>query len=175
MNPIKDFSIPFVGLKPGKHIFNYEVKDSFFEYFQYSPVKKGNLTVEVEFDKQQENRFMLYMHFSGWVELICDRCNEPYQQEINADNKEIVKLGGSEEESDDDIMVLPKTAFEINIAELLYEFIIINCPMFPLHPLDEKGKPDCSKEMEELLKKLYIENPEKELKDPRWDILKNIK
>jgi len=174
LNSLKDFSIPFVGLTPGKHVFNYEVKDSFFEHFQYSPVKKGDLKISVEFDKQQENRFMLMLSLDGTVELICDRCNAHYQQELKASNKEIVKLGNPDEETDDDLMILPKTAFEINISELIYEFIIVACPMFPLHPLKKNGQPDCDKEMEEILKKLNKSKSEADKGDPRWDKLKNI-
>ena len=33
----KEFLIPFVGLKIGKHFFDFEINSSFFDAFEYSP------------------------------------------------------------------------------------------------------------------------------------------
>ena len=35
MKPLKEFTIPFVGLKVGKHHFDYEIDKTFFEHFEY--------------------------------------------------------------------------------------------------------------------------------------------
>ena len=45
MKPLKEFIIPFVGLKLGKHHFDYHIGETFFEYFEYDDFLKklGNL------------------------------------------------------------------------------------------------------------------------------------
>jgi len=35
MKDLKEFEIPFMGLRLGKHYFNYQIDAKFFEYFQY--------------------------------------------------------------------------------------------------------------------------------------------
>ena len=72
MNRLKSFSIPFTSLKNGKHQFDFKISDSFFTEFEYSPIKKADLSVEVEFNKQ-ETMFVLDFVIKGEIELTCDR------------------------------------------------------------------------------------------------------
>ena len=53
LKPLKQFSIPFTGLKIGKHQFEFEIDKSFFDAFEYSLVKEGHLKAAVELDKQE--------------------------------------------------------------------------------------------------------------------------
>ncbi len=46
-----EFLIPFVGLKIGKHLFDFEVGNSFFESMEYSIIEQGNVKVTLELDK----------------------------------------------------------------------------------------------------------------------------
>ena len=39
MNNLKEYLIPFVGLKEGKHQFDYQIDDSFFEHFEFDEYK----------------------------------------------------------------------------------------------------------------------------------------
>ena len=64
LKPLKQFSVPFTGLKIGKHQFDFEIDNSFFDAFEYSLLKKGNLKAEVELDKQ-ETMLILHFHIQG--------------------------------------------------------------------------------------------------------------
>ena len=50
---IKEFLIPFVGLKIGKHFFDFEINSSFFDAFEYSPIQNGVLNAKLELDKKE--------------------------------------------------------------------------------------------------------------------------
>ena len=52
MKPLKEFTIPFVGLKEGKHLFEYEIYNAFFEYFEYEDFNSSNLKVNVVLEKK---------------------------------------------------------------------------------------------------------------------------
>ena len=91
MKPLKDFTIPFVGLKIGKHHFDYKIVQAFFEYFEYEDFNDVNVTVNVELEKKTT---LLELHFkiSGWVNINCDLTNEPYNQELANDFNLVVNL-----------------------------------------------------------------------------------
>ena len=77
MDYLKQFVIPFGGLKSGMHKFSIKVDDLFFEQFEYSEIKKGSVSVEVGLEREEK---MLILNFiiSGKVEMHCDRCYEPF-------------------------------------------------------------------------------------------------
>ena len=52
MNKRKEFIIPFVGLKLGKHQFEYQINNSFFEIFDFSEFEKSNIKVNVVLEKK---------------------------------------------------------------------------------------------------------------------------
>ena len=73
------YNIEFKGLKEGLHEYEYKVDDKFFEHFNESLVKNGNITVKAELEKR--SAFLkLQFTISGWLELICDRCLDEDQQ-----------------------------------------------------------------------------------------------
>jgi hypothetical protein len=48
MKSMKEFTIPFLGLKHGRHVFTFEVKDKFFEAFDFSEIHKADFHLEVD-------------------------------------------------------------------------------------------------------------------------------
>ncbi|MCB4798236.1 YceD family protein [Neotamlana laminarinivorans] len=176
MKPLKEFTIPFVGLKIGKHHFDYQVEKAFFEYFEYEDFKNANVKVDVELEKKTT---LLELHFkiSGWVNVNCDLTNEPYNQAIENSFNLVVKFG--EEYNDDyiDILIVPHGTFEINIQQYIYELIVLSVPAKCIHPGVEDGSLDSEilKRLEELSPNEQKENKDQnEDIDPRWNTLKKL-
>jgi len=151
----KLFDIPFVGLKIGKHEFEYEVNDSFFEDLEYSLVQKGTLKVRLELDKKQT---MILAHFwvEGKVSAECDRCTGPLELEIKGDYKLIYKFG-LEEAEDETLIVLHPDEYQINVKNPIYELIIISLPNRKIHPAGE-----CDEEMWKLVKTYTVNSDDNE-------------
>ena len=100
------YSIHFKGLKVGKHTFNFEVDDKFFDEFEEGEIKKGNLQVEVLLNKQSL-LLDLTISFEGSVEVVCDRCLENLELPISYKGSLYVKFGEDKSEEGDDIIILP--------------------------------------------------------------------
>jgi len=49
---LKQYRIPFSGLNAGKHNFEFDINKKFFDCYEHSIVKDGNLKAEVELQKQ---------------------------------------------------------------------------------------------------------------------------
>lgn len=178
LNTLKTFSIPYTGLKTGKHLFEFRVEEAFFSNFEYSPIKKGSFDVRVEFNKQ-ETMFVLEFELQGTVELLCDRCGEDFLEPLTITERLIFKPGdGDEMESNDEIVIIPRSEHEINLAPYIYEFIVVGQPLVHVHPNLENGTPGCNPVTLEILKKLsaHSEEEQKEIIiDPRWDALKKLR
>ncbi|OBQ51978.1 DUF177 domain-containing protein [Tamlana sp. s12] len=177
MKSLKEFTIPFVGLKIGKHHFEYEIEQSFFEHFEYEDFNDVKVHVDLVLEKKST---LLELHFkiSGWVNVHCDLTNEPYNQDIENDFDLVVKFGDEYNDENIDLLILPHGSYEVNIQQYIYELIILAVPIKRIHPGVEDGTLDSEilKKLEELSPKLKEDETKVELEDidPRWNTLKKL-
>ena len=174
MRKLKEFTIPFVGLKQGIHQFEYDVENKFFEHFEYDEFNSANAHVDLQLEKKST---MLELTFkaSGTVNVYCDLTNEPYDQPISSELFLVVKFGEEYNDENEDLLILPHGEFEVNIQQYIYELLVLAVPSKRVHPgvLDGTLESDVLEKLDELSPK------EKEIKaeedtDPRWDKLKNL-
>jgi uncharacterized protein len=169
----RNFDIHFVGLKNTEHIFEYELNDGFFQLYEESLVQKGDLKVKMFFDKK-DSFFILNFQVDGFIQLACDRCTEFFDYELLCDFKIIVKFDQVEENqsNDDDVIYISRDDSSLNVADVIYEYIIINIPIQVKHPIDREGNSACNPE---ILEKLNLNQTEDDEVDPRWDNLFKLK
>ena len=165
------FTIPISGLKEGHSLFDFEIGDKFFEEFEESEIKEGNLSVIIELDKQSSH-FDLIIKITGKVRICCDRCLEMFFQHIACENRLLIKFGKNWDDSDPDIITVPADMNELDIKQYLYEFIHLALPIQRVHSGDETGTNSCNPDMLDKLSRHIVKN-EKE-NDPRWDELKKL-
>jgi uncharacterized protein len=177
LKPLKQFSIPFTGLKIGKHQFDFEIDNSFFDAYEYSLVKEGALKVNVELDKQ-ETMLLLMINIVGTIKLDCDKCLAEFNSPLDITERQIVKFAEDDLESDDlEIIMLNKKESSIDIADILYEFITVSVPYIKICEQNGDGA-KCDQEMVDRLESLA--NPIQQQEettgdDPRWEALKKLK
>jgi len=178
LRPLKQFSIPFTGLKIGKHQFDFEIDNSFFEAYEYSLVKKGELKADIELDKQ-ETMLILQFHINGTIVLECDKCLSEFNAPISIHERQIVKFAEDDLESDDlEIIMLNKRESELNVADLIYEFINVGVPYIKICEQNGDGQ-KCDQDMIDKLESLAVGSQNEEVEeqdvDPRWSALKKLK
>ena len=174
MRKLKEFTIPFVGLKLGKHRFEFEIDNRFFEHFDYDEFNSANVKVDLLLEKKTT---MLELTFeaSRTVNVHCDLTNEPYDQPIESKLFLVIKFGEEYNDENEDLLILPHGEFEVNVQQYIYELIVLAVPSKRVHPGVIDGSLDS-----EVLRKLDELSPrEKEITkeediDPRWNKLKNL-
>jgi|TARA_R110002126_G_scaffold142037_1_gene287483 uncharacterized metal-binding protein YceD (DUF177 family) len=172
MKDLKQFNIQFVGLKEGKHEFDYSIDNKFFEAFNYDEFTSSSIKVLLTFVKKS-TLFELVFTAEGTVEVPCDVTTELYQQEIDSELPLVVKFGPEYNDDNEEILILPHEAYEFNTAQFIYEMIVLAVPNKRVHPKVLDG----TMESEALvrLKELEIKKVKTvETTDPRWDKLKNL-
>lgn len=169
----KEFSIPFSGLKQGKHEFKYTIDNSFFESFGYQEFNAAAIVLQVSLDKRS-TVLEFEMKAEGTVNVDCDLSSEPFDLPIQASLDLVVKFGDEFNDEDDEILIIPHGDHQVNIAQYVYEMLVLAVPAKRIHPgvLDGSMRSELLQKLEELRPK---ENKEtKENTDPRWDALKKL-
>ncbi len=169
----KGFSIPFSGLKQGKHDFQYTINNEFFESFGYDEFNETNIVLNVTL-KKMSTMLELEMKAQGAVNVDCDLTSEPYEQPISSELELVVKFGEEYNDEDDEVLVLPHGEHQVNVAQYVYEMLVLAAPVKRIHPgvLDGTLQSEALKKLEELRPKEKKETIEEN--DPRWDELKKL-
>ncbi len=175
MKALKAYTIPFIGLKVGEHHFDYHIDNTFFQNFEYDEFNSVNIKIDLKFQKKT-TLLELYFSANGSVNINCDLTNEPYNQYIDDQYKLVVKYGNEYNDDNEDILIIPHGEYEINIAQYIYELIVLAVPVKRIHPGIEDGTLQS-----EILSKLEELSPNKDNKtksseeiDPRWNNLKKL-
>ncbi|WP_439132160.1 YceD family protein, partial [Polaribacter sp.] len=104
MRELKDYNIQFVGLKEGKHQFDYSIDNKFFEAFTYDEFNSSSIKVSLTFVKKS-TLFELIFVAEGTVEVPCDVTNELYHQEIDSELPLVVKFGPEYNDDNEEILI----------------------------------------------------------------------
>jgi len=172
MKDLKKFNIPFVGLKEGVHLFEYHIDNTFFEAFNYDEFESSSVKVSLNFIKKS-TLFELTFTGKGAVEVPCDVSNELYNQNIQAVLPLVVKFGSEFNDENEEVLILPHEAYEFNVAQFIYELIVLSVPNKRIHPKVVDGT--MNSEALDILSGLQVKEEKTiENTDPRWDKLKNL-
>jgi len=169
MEALSEFSIPVHGLKFGEHHFHFTVDWQFFRHFEGSPLEQGRFDVEVLFAKESDH-WLLSAGISGQLDTDCDRCLAPISLPVNGHHVVFVKFEEEvEEERDPDIVYLSRDLHNWNIAQYLYEFILLSVPVKKVYDCEKEKEVPCDKEVLDTLEKTEANSHEGH---PAWDVLK---
>lgn len=158
----KQFTIPFVGLKQGRHEFQYDITDAFFETFEYSIIQNGNVHIDFTLDKK-DTMMVGEFQLEGRVKTACDRCNDPIEVSIEGEFRLVYKFD-TEESEDESLVIIYPEEYELHIKESLLEFMSVLLPSRTVHPEDE-----CNEEMLKYLNQYMINSLDEEEGDDDLD------
>ncbi len=175
MKELKEFIIPFVGLKIGEHRFNFDISKLFFENFEYDEFNDVDIKLDVLLIKKT-TLLEFTISFKGIVNVYCDITNEPFNLDITGEYHFVVKFGEIFNDDEEDLLTLPHGSFEVDIKQYIYESIVLAIPTRKIHPGIEDGtlESDILNKLEELRPKLNNNLEKGEKTDPRWDELKKL-
>ncbi|HSI76773.1 MAG TPA: DUF177 domain-containing protein [Lunatimonas sp.] len=179
MKFLQSFDIDIIRLKEGEHVFPFEIGGEFLSYFEGNEIApNGSLQVKVTLLKQA-SVIEAWFDISGTVELTCDRSLEKYDEPLHVKERVLYKYGPEEKELSDEIFIITNDTATINVAQLIYEFILLAVPFKRIHPNYRENEEE--EESGEDGKLVYIsEDPEGEedsepKNNPLWEELKKLK
>jgi uncharacterized metal-binding protein YceD (DUF177 family) len=171
MDRLSKYSIPFAGLATGSHQFDYEIDEQFFEAFGNSEIDEARVRIGLDFNKS-DSVLTLTFRINGYVKLACDRCTELLDLTVETDQVLLIRFGDEESQVNDDIIVIGFGEHQINVAQLIYDYLCLQIPMKVVHPDDEYGNSTCNPEIIKLISGAG-DKIEKSA-DPRWEALNSL-
>ncbi|MFD1601258.1 YceD family protein [Flavobacterium artemisiae] len=175
MSKLKEFLIPFVGLKLGKHHFEYQISNEFFENFEYDEFQNSAIKVDLVLDKKSTMLELDFKH-KGTVNVPCDLTGEDFDLPIKGKMKLIVRFGDEFNNDNEELLILPHGEFELDVSQYIYEMIVLSVPSKRVHPGVKDGslQTEALNKLNELrVKEEKVENKEEDI-DPRWEKLKKL-
>lgn len=183
--------IQFSGLKSGIYHYDYTLDDSFFSEFKNEKILGGKVFFDVKLEKK-ERLMLFFFAYNGKVRTECDRCLGEMEWPIEGEETICVKLSDTETSDDENVVILPESAYKIDLAQWMYEFVAVAMPIQCVHPDDADGNPTCDPEMlkyisdeiepeDEDENEPFDENDENEENeesreiDPRWEALMKLR
>jgi uncharacterized metal-binding protein YceD (DUF177 family) len=171
-----EYLIPFVGLKLGKHQFDYTINKSFFDSFDYHEFENCDIKVNIVLEKKSTMLELSFKH-KGTVYVPCDLTGEMFDLPVKEKIKLIVQFGEEFNNENEELLILPHGDHQIDVSQYIYEMIVLSVPLKRVHPGVKDGslKTETLEKLNSLSsKEQNKESKEEENIDPRWDKLKNL-
>ena len=165
-----DYLLDIKILPIGKHCFEYELDDSFFDKSEFSFKTLGCICAKLEANKQNAGT-ELNVRLIGKISVPCDRCLAEIP--LSIDRELVMSL-----KSDKDGNLLNNDEYELDfddgvldLTPLFNEELLVSIPIRNVH---DEG--ECDDKMLAIFEKYSNKRKEtkKEEIDPRWAALKNI-
>ncbi|MFZ4753559.1 MAG: YceD family protein [Chitinophagaceae bacterium] len=150
MKHSREFEIAFVGLKPGIHVFEYNIDSQFFDRFGEVEFANPQLNIQLTLDKKS-GIFLLHFNINGKVSLPCDRCGDDFELNIWDEFDLVVKqiddeLVAEKSEADAEVAYIGRSESILEVSTWIYEFVLLSIPMQHIHPDNESGESTCNPE-----------------------------
>ena len=171
---LKKYEIKIQALADKKHLFEFEGDSAFFATFEQEIVQEGSFNAKIELEKSA-TMLHLSIEIDGFVVLECDRSLEIFQEPIHISENYIYKFGSVARVIDEKMEVIPFGSTEINVAQHLFDYIMLAIPMKKIHPDYRTDDDDYT-----FVATIGSDNDDEEEDenteiDPRWQALLDLK
>lgn len=117
MDELSAHSVCLETLEVGEHRFEFSLGDAYFRSIEKTELLEGNVQVNAVLQLREKD-FDLHLRVNGTVQVTCDRCLDPMDETVSAEE--------SEWDWDGEVKTL-------DLAWLAYELIIVNLPIVHRH------------------------------------------
>lgn len=164
-----EYLLPIAGLPLGATHYTFDLGLTFFMMFGSDEVEDAGIRVSLNILKHA-SMIELDFTFSGWFEVMCDRCGDDYRQPVEGNERLILKYGDHYEEESEEIILIPAELHEFDVSTFIFEFAVLLLPVRRIHPDRDDGSPGCNTQALNLLGQMSAPTTT----DPRWDALKDL-
>lgn len=146
MDILNTYSIPWKGLSNGNHRFDFVMETPFFEAFEETEITNGVVRATIDLQKAA-SMLVLDVCLEGEVTVPCDRCLADLALPVHYEGQLTVKFSDEISDYDGDIMWIHPSEGELNLAQYLYESIVLSLPYRRIHGEDAEGHSLCDAQM----------------------------
>lgn len=171
MEALTAYVIPVSSMQNGRNELDFRADWRFFRHFEDSPVQQGQFEIKVIFDKYLDH-WHLFFQVSGEMDTECDRCLASISLPVSGNFELYVYFETEQSETREsaDMIFVPRETTQLDIAQFIYEFIVLSVPVSKRYECQSAPNPPCDTEMLSRLR----QQEEQQQENVQWDVLKNI-
>lgn len=146
-----DYSIDIKGLALGTSTQEFKIDGDFFKSYENDVITGADITVTVTVNKSS-GWIKVDCNIAGNVDVECDRCLAELRLPVDISAPFTVKFSSihqEEGEYGDDVIVLDSADAELDLSQIIYDYVCLSLPLKKVHPEGE-----CNQEMLEKIKTL---------------------
>lgn len=128
-----NFAIAFKGLKNGVHDFVFDLDGALFAAYEQTEIRDGAGKVYVRLNRS-ERQLVLDVRIDARVVVPCDRCLEDCTLPVAYEGQLVVKFSEEGGEYDGEVLWLYPGDTEVDLAQYVYESIVLSLPYRRVHP-----------------------------------------
>ena len=184
VDKLSAYKLQLKGMPIGTQQFRLVADSDFFKGMESDEIRGGNVDVAISVTKKAES-YDIAIQCTGVITIGCDRCLDDMEHTVDAGYHIAVKYGESYNDDNDELLIIPESENQLDVASMVYDTIALTIPLMHVHP---EGK--CNKEMAEKLKQHSAQIAEDEETDyessdddeteqndnydPRWKALRDL-
>ena len=172
MEAAEQIILPIADLQAKTYSYDYLLNEAFFNSFQNDELSKPAVKLKIELHKRPA-LLQFDLHFSGTIELVCDRSLELFSNPVKFSHSLYYKFGEEEGEESEDVFVILPSTHQIDLTQHVYDLLVLSLPVKKLHP--KFAESDSGED--ELIYTSGEDttpDPADSATDPRWEKLKNL-
>lgn len=131
MGKFSQYKVELASLADGKHEQDFECGTEFFRNMEKPEVLSSDVKVHLDLVKKNE-AYDCTFTCRGKLEIPCDRCLDPMDHDVDTVWHVTVKYGESYDETDD-LLVIPYSDTNLNVAYMLADTILLTIPLRHVH------------------------------------------
>lgn len=127
------YVVAYKGLKDGVHEFSFDAGAALLRSYGNEDVRDCRCRADVVLHKSQ-SALAFDVRISGEAVVPCDRCLEDCTLPVNFDGRLTVRFSDETAEYDGETMWLSPAETEVDLAQYIYESILLSLPYSRVHP-----------------------------------------
>lgn len=135
VNTLDKYSVDYLGLGEGSHTLTFDLDGELFKVLESNEVKdaacEANVTLNIA-----KRSISAHIDITGKVTVECDRCLEDCIIPIQFNGDLDITIADTEGEYDGEHMTIAH-GNNLNLAQYLYESVVISLPIRRVHPEGE--------------------------------------
>ena len=179
------YKLPLESLSLGIQEFSYHLDAHFFNDIEATEIREASVEVTVTAHRSSDELFQLHFAIKGHVVIPCDRCLDDLKWPVDISYRLSVQEGDAFDDSLDNVLVIPSSWRELDLAPLMRDTVLVDIPIKHVHPDGE-----CNDEMVNRLVEHRASLSDDEVMrsveetqegnftlgdDPRWEALRKLK
>ena len=157
MGKFSQYKIQLASLPDGKYTQEFECGTEFFKNMEKPEVLDSDVKVHLDMEKRN-GIYQCVFTCKGMIHIPCDRCLDPMEHEVDTEWRVNVRYGEDYSDEADDLLVIPYSDRDLNVAYMLADTILLTIPLRHVHA---PGK--CNRAMAAVLHRHSPADPEAEL------------